>query len=146
MDWRESLSVGDPHVDAMHKKIIESINAVARSAKSLNDNASVLEYTKAMNFLREYSLIHFRAEELMMKKIGYPHIKVQQELHDSMSYELMQIEGRRSSCMFLMDLLKFLSNYLTEHMLSVDNSEYRAYVARYRSRHPNEAMHDKSWS
>ena len=67
--WDSSLSVGVDLIDEQHKQWIDRFNAVVETLASAQ-GASQLPQT--LDFLIDYTHLHFSTEEAAMEKSGYP--------------------------------------------------------------------------
>ncbi|MBF0158112.1 MAG: bacteriohemerythrin [Magnetococcales bacterium] len=81
------------------------------------------------DFLKRYVQIHFRAEEEMMQRHGYPHYEQHREEHQKLTERLLELYGkfqRQRDIGLAMDLLFFLIDWLMNHTTTVD-VQYRGF-------------------
>jgi len=116
--WEKRFEQGVPEFDGHHRRLVELMNEVYRSAIE-EDGAETL--TGVTRELMEYTQYHFAAEERAMVATGYPGLKEHREEHRkfgemalAFSHEL-EVGGDIS-----VDLLSFLGNWLFDHILMVD--------------------------
>jgi hemerythrin len=79
MEWTNDLSVGVSKIDYQHKELIRRVNAFLDSGKS---NAGNTEVLNMLSFLEMYVRTHFRDEEELQLKSGYPHYAEHKKMHD----------------------------------------------------------------
>jgi hemerythrin len=68
LQWTSTLSVGDETIDAQHRELFARVDR-------LHDAMLRRERTEALrllDFLRDYAVVHFEAEERLMAEEGYP--------------------------------------------------------------------------
>jgi hemerythrin len=127
--WREALSVGDPTIDNQHKNLIQIINDLANSRGAEPETMRLLqEHSLAM--LKQYTIEHFSDEEVVMLKIGYPSVKEHRAEHMELIRKYKEVEKNIDTTLFMMDLMRFLSEWLEKHIL-VDDMAYKPYLLEY---------------
>lgn len=128
VQWSESMSVGNPHIDEQHRILIDTINQLA-SAESQNDRPVV---AMIIDELVSYAAFHFNFEEQLMEDSGYPELENHrrthqgfvrwvQDLREEFTYHRRRLLGER--------ILGFLRDWLREHILG-DDQLYRPYLGR----------------
>jgi hemerythrin len=78
MKWTEDLSVGIDEIDAQHRELFNRINALVDAIKQAKCK-DVIDGT--INFLEEYTLVHFGVEERYMEKYDYPEAEQHRAQH-----------------------------------------------------------------
>ncbi len=77
MEWGKDCQHGIKWQDHHHKQLVNTINILLDSIITGADDKETFD--KTVKFIAEFSKVHFQAEELYMKKHGYPrrenHIK-----------------------------------------------------------------------
>lgn len=68
IEWSESLSTGVDWQDTQHKELFRRINALL---DAMNVGLGKEEISKLFDFLDEYFVVHFDAEEKAMHQCGY---------------------------------------------------------------------------
>jgi hemerythrin len=84
LQWTTALSVGVPQIDAQHQELF-------RRADRLLEAMIARDRTEAgrlIGFLREYALVHFGAEEELMRERRFPGYEVHKAEHDAFAAEL----------------------------------------------------------
>jgi hemerythrin-like metal-binding protein len=127
VQWSESMSVGDLHIDEQHRILIDTINQLA-SAESQNDRPVV---AMIIDELIGYAAFHFDYEERLIEAAGYPKledhrrihlgfVKWVKELREEFTYHRRAQLGER--------ILGYLRDWLSEHILGEDQ-RYRPYIS-----------------
>lgn len=119
--WTEELSVGVENIDAQHKIWFEKADnlfQVGRMGKSREIIAEML------NFLDEYTKLHFKDEEAYMEKINYPDIEKQKAAHRSFIEELAKLkknyEESGGNIALIISANQMIVNWLTKHISNMD--------------------------
>lgn len=86
--WRDNYKIGVSQLDQQHKLLITTTEDLL---KALNKNDRKY-YKQAMDFLKDYVVVHFSAEEMYMEKVGYKGLAKHKKLHAEFAEELHQQE------------------------------------------------------
>lgn len=78
IQWDSSLAIGHPTIDAQHRDLFAQVNAFVNA---LRENAEYAQLHSLIEFLNEYTNIHFQTEEQFMAEHEYPFLKFQKEQH-----------------------------------------------------------------
>ena len=78
-------------VDTPHTKLVDAINTLHDSMKD-GKGKEVAE--KTLNFLVDYTIQHFSAEEDLMKKKAYPDFTNHKATHDKFVAEVKEIKAK----------------------------------------------------
>ncbi|MCD6282245.1 hemerythrin family protein [bacterium] len=119
--WSEDLSVGVELIDEQHKEMFNRINRLLRAIGEIGGAEQVVA---TADFLQEYVVKHFAAEEEQMVLHGYPGLASHKEHHE---YFRGQVEDLRQRLAehgpdekLLIEAQELLVNYLRDHILQVD--------------------------
>lgn len=122
-EFKDIYKTGIESVDAEHKRLFE----IAEEAYQLQQNEFIPDkYDNLVNILeelREYTKTHFANEEAYMKQIGYKGMFTQKVQHDSFIQKLDDLDLSsidENSDAAIEDILKFLTDWLIDHILHVD--------------------------
>jgi hemerythrin len=119
--WDESLAVGIKLIDEQHKELFERINHLLRAIGELHAQD---ELAKTLDFLEEYALLHFGAEEEQMQLTNYPGYDEHKGQHDYMRGEVGKLHTRMTkdgpSEKLLVDAQELLVDWLQKHIRSID--------------------------
>lgn len=80
-EWSERLSVGIELIDDQHKNWINHFNAVLHAVESNQDQAAI---NSTLDFLSDYTSLHFDTEEKFMTKSNYPALEEHREKHSAL--------------------------------------------------------------
>lgn len=125
------LLTGDATVDQQHRTIYELLHELETSADT------PAELMRALEFMAEYILMHFEAEESLMRSSGYPeadaaaHMAEHRHLTDATRQRICAF--REGSLRHTGELAEFLRGWLSghvdifdralvEHLLTLDGS------------------------
>lgn len=127
-DWTEEMSVGVEVLDNDHRTLFDLINKLKNAI--LNDAATqVLD--EILDELYDYTDYHFRREEAMMILCGYPDLADHKALHKEMTSRIEQFlepPPRNTETNTYAELLDFLENWWTDHIMVVDKT-YGPFIA-----------------
>lgn len=132
VDWHEKFSVGVEAFDTDHRTFIGLINRLHDSWLA-GDEQEALEQTFML--LMGYAEDHFRREEEMMERTGYPELEPHRDAHASLLDEVRSLRDRHASrgrtgpdasADVYKDLCDLLEDWLQHHILLMDMA-YRAH-------------------
>lgn len=125
--WTEDLSVGVNLFDDEHKRLFELVNNLNQLIM-VGDKAAALE--KALAGLIDYTKYHFKNEEGIMKKHGYPAFDKHKIEHDKLTAKVEDFYTRlnEGKANFSLELIKFLQDWLVNHIQGTDK-EYKSFFA-----------------
>lgn len=126
VQWSDSMSVGNLHIDEQHKILIDTINQLA-SAESQNDRPVV---SMIIDELVSYAAFHFQYEEQLIEDGGYPELDKHRRIHQSFVDWIADIREQfiyHRRAQFGERILNFLRDWLSNHILGEDQ-RYRPYI------------------
>lgn len=125
--WDKSFLLGVTQFDEHHQHLVGLLN---QAYDDFTAGATPESVSSILNELVDYASYHFSAEELWMKEQSYPKLDEQCREHEQFSKRITQmLNDQRSDKKFLMlEVMTFLNDWLTQHILKVD-SEYGLYIA-----------------
>ena len=121
--WYEGLELGVPVIDDQHRQFFERmedlVDACAQGLTSgtLND---------MKDFLHEYARSHFRIEEELMLRYGYPGYPQHKEMHGEFMEKVQSLEfvtlraGRESETAQMIQ--QMLVKWFEGHILTIDRN------------------------
>lgn len=77
--WTPDLAVGVPEIDKQHQEIFRAIDELMEACKAGKGREAVGD---VIDFLGDYVVKHFGAEEKAMSSLGYPDYENHKKLHD----------------------------------------------------------------
>ncbi len=119
--WNDSLSTGNPAVDAEHKRLIEQVNRLLEAMKQARGK-EVIE--PILQFLERYVDEHFRHEEAAFARLDCPEQKANLRAHAEFRQTVAQLvaryqkEGPNPS--LTIELKNKLGDWLVSHIKNVD--------------------------
>lgn len=124
LEWDDSYSVGDEHIDAQHRQLLEIINRLG-ALISGDVESSGVSPQGIFDELARYVTSHFAYEEQRMVDAGYPLdlVEVHRGEHRAILAQLQAFEAHMESGdqEVMRDLLPFLyGDWLINHICAVD--------------------------
>lgn len=117
--WREDFAIGFALIDGDHKKLLSLINNLLATQQC--ETGTALE-RQALDELLEYTEYHFKREEDLMTRYGYPDLAEHKEQHDLMRTQvqahLKRYEERGR--LALPQLANHLKLWLLQHIAGTD--------------------------
>ena len=121
MGWTEDLSVGVDLIDQQHKVWFDKANQLFDAGKSGKAKEFIAQM---LQFLDEYTKMHFRDEEKYMLSIHYPEYATQKTLHTNFIAELTKIKNEYaesgSNIAVIINANQMVINWLVNHISSQD--------------------------
>ena len=117
----KEMEIGVEKIDNQHKELVNRLNAfTAMGAQSISRE----ETQKMINMLGDYVVQHFRDEEALQIKSGYPKFEWHKEQHKILldSYQRIKKEFAElgPSPKFTMDLNRSIVEWVFKHIKSAD--------------------------
>ena len=121
MQWDVSLSVGVDLIDEQHKMWIGRLGELSRAIEA---HQVVSESVRALEFLIEYTKLHFSTEEDAMDKHAYPGVEEHKQKHEELRTTLAGLEQdfrEDGLTPALTDAVNnVLLNWLVNHIKTID--------------------------
>jgi hemerythrin len=126
LEWNDTFSVEIKQIDEQHKKLFSLFNDL-HEAMQKGMGGKIIN--RILKELRDYTSYHFAAEESWMKMLNYPGLAKHKQEHQEAIKQVNKfiIEYARGSKAVPYEVLKFLSNWLQNHILQIDR-EYAPYL------------------
>ena len=127
--WKESYSIGIPEADEDHQHLIGLINelyeAVRRHSRVGTLDAAIRELeamASVIDEMLEYASHHFQTEESHMEKYAYPGYEEHKQAHRELADKVQTLrrEYDQGKAIFSMDIVRFLKDWIENHILEVD--------------------------
>jgi len=117
--WKSEFDVGHSEIDSQHKRLFE-IAAELHAAMLAGKGHAALD--RILSSLIAYTKLHFATEEGLMQKHHYPDYSHHKAEHDSLTGQVLafQKEFQSGQKTITIDLMKFLSGWLTHHIGGTD--------------------------
>ena len=124
ISWLNSMSVGNDLVDTDHKNLIQIINKFEEALENEVDSEKI---ASILHELDNYTVEHFKREELLMKKVNYPHYYKHFREHHNLVSQLTALKSeiilniKKSGAMETSDaLVNLLRHWLIDHVFNED--------------------------
>lgn len=119
--WDKSLELGIPLIDKQHKQIFEYANAFFISYKCGETHAKT---RGCLDFLQQYVLYHFQAEEAFQVDCHFPEYRDHQAKHSYLSTQVKFLSVKLTSSNFektcVDEFNLFINNWIKNHILLDD--------------------------
>lgn len=129
LEWTSDLSVGDEEIDAQHREIFRRVARLIEGAQ----RGEPEELAGLVQYLHEYAVTHFGAEEGRMRGARYPELARHKAEHDRFLSDLLAIgrELDRSGPGAFLSLRvnHWLLGWVKEHV-SVTDAALAAFLRR----------------
>ncbi|WP_306599256.1 bacteriohemerythrin [Geothrix sp. 21YS21S-2] len=125
VEWTEKYTVGNPLVDAYHhiffQMVTEFRKAMAEEQPPPMDDR--------IEFLVDYTLMHFDSEERWMAKVGYPDLEAHKEVHQNFRERMKELQRRykhEPGSVTAEEVLYLVQDWFGHHILGTD-MEFKGY-------------------
>jgi methyl-accepting chemotaxis protein/hemerythrin len=119
MRWNDSLSVEIISIDNQHKKLIDLINTLFSEMNSAKNKQAV---STALTKLIEYTGTHFKFEEDLFDKHGYPDTDAHKKIHAELVAKVIDFQKQveDGTADVSLELMEFLKDWLIKHIKGTD--------------------------
>jgi hemerythrin len=124
--WNDSYSVNIREIDEQHKKLIMLVNVLHTSMKEGKGKEVIGEI---LDELVKYTSYHFSFEESLFGKYGYAEAMMHVRQHNDLIADVKKFieKYNTGSTVLSIDLLNFLKDWLTNHIVGTDK-KYSAFL------------------
>lgn len=126
MEWSNALSVNVVEIDDQHKNLITMVNQLNSAMKTGKGKEATAEIIKN---LAEYTLTHFKTEELYFDKFQYLY-KLQHVLeHKKFVEKVSQFKNDfdKGKVLLSMEIMNFLQDWLVNHIQKSDKNYQKCF-------------------
>ncbi|WP_319584475.1 bacteriohemerythrin [uncultured Pseudodesulfovibrio sp.] len=116
IQWDEAMSVGMDELDEQHRELIDLLNESYDAIQRHDETLMVLLIDK----MRDYSMVHFQAEEAVLRSLGYPDIEAHTKQHRIYADKVDEFRRDMLVRTNLSQVFIFLSRWLTNHIMHED--------------------------
>ena len=122
-EWKDEYSVGIAEIDKQHQRLFEIGKKIYTLLLTYKGQDSFNSISNLIGEMSNYTAYHFQTEEELFEKYNYPnaeaHIHEHQKFIDYLnSLNLGIIDENQKDA--IMDLLKFISQWIFRHINSTD--------------------------
>lgn len=116
--WSSRYETGFKTIDDQHKGLFEALN---RLSDSFITNSSASEIRACMNFLVDYIIRHFQAEEELMKMMDYPMFMSHVGHHGHLFAQVKRFQTKLNEDQLItIDVAILLADWLKHHISDMD--------------------------
>ncbi len=123
IEWKDDLAIGVSEVDEQHKELFKKVSDLfdACTAGKGKD-----EIGRVVKYLEDYVIVHFKAEEGLQEKNGYPEYESHKKQHQLFIKDFLalkdklQFEGPTATV--IIQLNHTLVNWLINHIRKSDKA------------------------
>jgi hemerythrin len=118
-EWREQYSVHIQAMDNHHKKLFKNANNLFYAIEQGRAKTAI---KTTLDFLVNYSDIHFKAEEELMEQYGFPDYETHRKKHVHLAEQVNDLQNRFQSDEIKIDMtfIDFFKGWIINHILSED--------------------------
>ena len=118
----ESLHTGNELIDTQHQELIDRVNKLSDSIATVKEKRMAVQ---TLDFLMDYTVFHFAAEEKLQEESGYPELESHKAQHasfvkavDELKEMLEEEEGPTDA--FVAAVNKNVVDWLVNHIQGCD--------------------------
>ncbi|MCL2180740.1 MAG: hemerythrin family protein [Treponema sp.] len=86
--WNPALETGHAQFDEQHHQLFKTLNNIS---SAFREGRGKEEIFKTAAFLAQYTVMHFTAEENLMKELDYPGYNEHKECHEEFKYTVSEL-------------------------------------------------------
>jgi len=127
--WNEKFSVSVETMDAQHKLFLKLLNNLDDEIQRENGDEIV---ETAISRLFNYAMFHFRAEEEILLKCGFPEVEAHRREHVFFVKQVKEMEASHQggSRVPLGGVVSFLRDWFFHH-ITIEDKKYSEFVFDY---------------
>lgn len=117
--WQNNFTFGIESIDGDHKKLVAMIDELY-TAMSKGEAKAVIR--DIVNDLVDYSVVHFRREEIYMKSVNYNDFDAHKAAHEAFIEKVETFREKLNSGKdnISIEVISFLREWLSGHILNTD--------------------------
>ena len=118
-DWDPAWHTGVVEVDRQHRQLLSQME---RLASALVEGREAAETERTILLLGDYIETHFRTEEELMARTGYPGLDEHRAIHDGMRTSVLELAMayQRNPVEVPGNVMDFLTRWLVDHITGHD--------------------------
>jgi len=126
VQWKDEYSVGIESIDLQHKKLLGLINSLQTAVNYKTGEAFERE---ALDELVDYTKTHFKFEEDMMERNGYPDFTIHRAEHERMIARVEEVlkQYQQDQDTAMQNAIDFLQEWLINHINGTDK-QYSSFL------------------
>ena len=116
--WSPNLSVGDDELDSDHKELIAILNRLDGKMKGSAGHDAI---SRIFDDLIARTERHFRREEEIMMREGYPEAEHHAKVHQALAEEIREFKRELATGMQIgPEITEFIKRWLISHIMESD--------------------------
>ena len=119
IEWTDDYNVGIAQIDREHQQLVEMINGLD---EAVNRGLGKLALATILDGMAAYAAHHFRYEEEIFERLGYPDASLHKSEHAFFAQRVQEfragLEAGTRTLSF--EVLDFMSRWLTNHIQRSD--------------------------
>lgn len=120
LEWGPGFSVGNDLLDSQHRELLRICRLAELSIDDTSEVGAELFHV-VLNDLCRYADVHFRTEEAILERIGYPNIEEQRVEHQNYLDEVSDFLFKATlGRLDRLGLARFLTGWWMHHILDSD--------------------------
>ena len=144
LEWSDELSVGIEEIDRQHQALVDILNELHNGIVQKRGSEAC---RTILGELIEYTRVHFTVEESLFRILAYPGYTIHKREHEKLLEQIIgfqkKIQSEQATVTF--ELLHFLRNWLTHHILGTDKAYVPHLLAKGIERELPKKMFWKLW-
>ncbi len=126
LEWKDNFSVKIAEIDMQHQRLIEMLNGLHSAMKEGKGSDAL---SKIIGDMAAYTVEHFKTEEDLFARHGYPEAEAHKKEHDDFVFKVADFQKQLQEKKMLLSLAvsEFLRDWLTNHILKSDQ-KYTAFL------------------
>jgi methyl-accepting chemotaxis protein len=125
--WGDTFITEILQVDEQHRSLFDAIN---RFGDAIQQGHGVEAVDQTLKFLLSYTEEHFRDEEALMAKHGYPDLAMHRTIHETFERKVATLieQNQQGDVRAVFLASQMLTEWLQKHILEIDLKGYVPYV------------------
>lgn len=118
--WTDALSVGIPSIDDQHRKLVSLLNQLQDEMFAGKEKSAL---GGVLQGLIEHTMTHFKYEEELFVRTGYPDAVAHKQEHDKLVQDILEVRRKYETVgpsVLTIPLMSFLKTWLTAHISDAD--------------------------
>jgi len=119
--WEPSLETGYLRIDNQHKELIVALNNIINASKHGKAKEEII---KTVDFLADYTVMHFSTEEKLMEQLKYPDYASHKDQHDKFKDIVIKLIKKMNHEGPTEELIEYITaligKWLVHHIKDVD--------------------------
>lgn len=125
LTWHDRYSTGNAEIDIQHRKLFELVNHF----DSVIEMGMTQELSRVFDDIITYTIGHFRFEEELLEKAGFPQAAAHKKIHEELLGQAndMRTKMKQGGHVSSTAIARFLADWLKNHIIRED-MEYKPYL------------------